>query len=51
MCSGLEVMRYDASSLHGEFGGRFRLVEHSSELHETPFGTAQEFLYCWCVVQ
>jgi hypothetical protein len=50
-CSGLEVMRYDASSLHGEFGRRFRLVEHCSELHETPFGTAQEFLYCWCVIQ
>src|SRR5207249_10710072 len=23
-CSGLEVMRYDAESLHGEFGGGFR---------------------------
>jgi len=47
-CSGLEVMRYDAESLHGEFGGRFRLVESSKELHQTPFGTAQQFLYCYC---
>jgi len=47
-CSGLEVMRYDAESLHGEFGGRFRLVESSQELHQTPFGTAQQFLYCYC---
>jgi 2-polyprenyl-3-methyl-5-hydroxy-6-metoxy-1,4-benzoquinol methylase len=47
-CSGLEVMRYDAESLHGEFGGRFRLVESSKELHETPFGTTQQFLYCYC---
>ena len=47
-CSGLEVMRYDAESLHGEFGGRFRLVESSKELHQTPFGTTQQFLYCYC---
>jgi 2-polyprenyl-3-methyl-5-hydroxy-6-metoxy-1,4-benzoquinol methylase len=49
-CSGLEVMRYDSESLHGEFGGRFRLVESSEELHQTPFGTAQQFLYCYCRV-
>jgi 2-polyprenyl-3-methyl-5-hydroxy-6-metoxy-1,4-benzoquinol methylase len=50
-CSGLEVMRYDADSLHGEFGGRFRLVESSKELHQTPFGTTQQFLYCYCRVE
>jgi len=47
-CSGLEVMRYDAESLHSEFGGQFRLVESSKELHETPFGATQQFLYCYC---
>lgn len=47
-CSGLEVMRYDAESLHGEFGGHFRLVESSKELHQTPVGTTQQFLYCYC---
>ena len=47
-CSGLEVMRYDAESLHDEFGGRFRLLESSKELHQTPFGTTQQFLYCYC---
>jgi hypothetical protein len=41
-CSGLEVMRSDAESLHGEFGGRFRLVQSSNELHQTPIGTAQD---------
>jgi len=45
-CSGLEVMRYDAKSLHSEFGARFRLVESSKELHRTPFGATQQFLYC-----
>jgi 2-polyprenyl-3-methyl-5-hydroxy-6-metoxy-1,4-benzoquinol methylase len=44
-CSGLEVMRYDAESLHSEFGGRFRFVESSKELHQTPFGTTQQ---CCC---
>ena len=47
-CSGLEVMRYDADSLHEEFGARFRLVESSKELHQTPFETTQQFLYCYC---
>jgi len=47
-CSGLDVMRYDAESLHDEFGGQFRLVESSKELHETPFGATQQFLYCYC---
>jgi 2-polyprenyl-3-methyl-5-hydroxy-6-metoxy-1,4-benzoquinol methylase len=46
-CSGLEVMRYDADSLHHEFGTRFRLIESSKELHHTPFGTTQQFLSCY----
>ncbi|MGC2526942.1 MAG: class I SAM-dependent methyltransferase [Candidatus Acidiferrum sp.] len=50
-CSGLEVMRYDAESLHNEFGTRFRLVESLKELHRTPFGTTQQFLYCYCRVE
>ena len=47
-CSGLEIVRYDAESLHREFGERFRLIESSNELHRTPFGTTQQFLYCYC---
>ena len=47
-CSGLDVIRYDAESLHEQFGVRFRLVESSRELHHTPFGTTQQFLYCYC---
>jgi len=50
-CSGLDVVRYNAASLHDEFGARFRLVESSTELHETPFGTTQQFLYCYCRVE
>ena len=50
-CSGLEVMRYDTESLHNEFGTRFRLVDSLKELHRTPFGTTQQFLYCYCKVE
>jgi 2-polyprenyl-3-methyl-5-hydroxy-6-metoxy-1,4-benzoquinol methylase len=50
-CSGLEVMRYDAESLHNEFGTRFRLVQSLKELHRTPFGTTQQFVYCYCKVE
>jgi 2-polyprenyl-3-methyl-5-hydroxy-6-metoxy-1,4-benzoquinol methylase len=50
-CSGLDVIRYKADALHSEFGSRFRLVESSTELHETPFGTRQQFLYCYCGVE
>lgn len=50
-CSGLTVVRYNADSLHDEFGARFRLVESLKEMHETPFGTTQQFLYCYCRVE
>ena len=50
-CSGLEVVRYDAEPLHAEFSVRFRLLESLKELHETPFGTTQQFLYCLCRVE
>lgn len=50
-CSGLEVARYDADALHDEFGVDFQLVESLTELHETPFGTTQQFVYCLCKLE
>lgn len=50
-CSGLDVVRYDAESLHREFGVHFSLLRSSKELHRTPFGTIQQFLYCYCRVE
>jgi SAM-dependent methyltransferase len=50
-CSGLEVIRYDAESLHAAFGANFRLISSLRHTHETPFGTTQQFLYCHCVLQ
>jgi SAM-dependent methyltransferase len=49
-CSGLDVVRYDATALHSEFGDNFRLLGSETALHATPFGTNQQFLYCWCRV-
>ncbi len=50
-CSGLDVVRYDAVSLHNEFGIRFRLLDTVSELHQTPSGKMQQFLYCLCTLE
>jgi 2-polyprenyl-3-methyl-5-hydroxy-6-metoxy-1,4-benzoquinol methylase len=50
-CSGLDVIRYDAQSLHKEFGVRFHLLGSFKELHQTPSGTVQQFLYCFCRVE
>jgi SAM-dependent methyltransferase len=45
-CSGLDVMRYDEKLLQEEFGKQFRLVEGSRQLHHTPEGVTQEYMYC-----
>jgi len=47
-CSGLGVVRYDTENLHGQFGKTFKLIKSSTELHQTPMGTTQQFLYCFC---
>lgn len=49
-CSGLPVARYDAAGLHRQFGAKFDLVESRTEIHATPFGTTQQFVYCLCRV-
>ncbi len=50
-CSGLDVVRYDAESLHDQFGVRFQLEESLKELHCTPFGATQQFQYCCCKIE
>ena len=47
-CSGLDVVRYDGKSLHDEFGPRFTLIDHVTEIHRTPWGAVQQFMYCYC---
>jgi len=45
-CSGLPIQRYSVEQLKSEFGASFQMSEHYIELHETPFGTTQNFVYC-----
>lgn len=47
-CSGLNIVRYDAESMHREFGNDFELADTTTEVHHTPFGTDQQFIYCYC---
>lgn len=47
-CSGLPVSRYSAGELHGAFGEPFQLLDSSVEQHTTPWGTRQQFVYCFC---
>jgi SAM-dependent methyltransferase len=47
-CSGLAVSRYGADELHARFGGQFELVDSSVEVHTTPWGSPQQFVYCFC---
>jgi SAM-dependent methyltransferase len=48
-CSGLDVVRYAPDDLHAEFGAPFHLLRHQTEIHQTPAGKEQEFVYCYCV--
>lgn len=47
-CSGLPVARYDAEGIHAVFGDSFEKLGSAKELHETPWGKAQSFTYCFC---
>lgn len=46
-CSGLPVQRYDSVALEELLGTQFRLGGHELEMHETPSGSTQQFLYSW----
>lgn len=45
-CSGLDIIRYDASSLAAELGPSFHCLESLLETHGTPAGATQQFLFC-----
>ena len=44
-CSGLPVQRYSLEKLQDTLGGDFELVKHVKELHVTPGGVEQMYLY------
>jgi len=45
-CSGLPVVRYDHEHLAAFMGDEFELVKWQKELHVTPGGVEQMYLYC-----
>ena len=50
-CSGLPVARYDAAELAAAFEGRAALVSSHLELHRTPSGTPQQFLFAHLIAE
>lgn len=47
-CSGLPVARFTAAGIHSEFGADFAKVGDAEEAHQTPWGSDQAFVYCYC---
>lgn len=45
-CSGLPVYRYSPEQLASTLGEEFELEKHQKELHITPGGVEQMYLYC-----
>lgn len=45
-CSGLPVQRYSLQQLIDEFGPDFELVDQLKEMHITPGGIEQMYLFC-----
>ena len=45
-CSGLPVQRYDTDLLTKTFGDMFELKLHRNEMHTTPRGVKQSYVYC-----
>ena len=45
-CSGLDVCRYDVTSLQAQLGSNFKLLQHELTEHTTPHGVTQQFLFC-----
>lgn len=45
-CSGLPVERYDANSLGEVLGEQFEMLDNLKDMHITPGGVEQMYLYC-----
>jgi hypothetical protein len=45
-CSGLPVQRYTSEILCSTFGKEFQLKRHQHEIHRTPSGLEQTYVYC-----
>ena len=45
-CSGLDVTRYTPDELHALLGNDFEKMGSATEVHTTPSGATQQFVYC-----
>ena len=45
-CSGLEIKQYTETSMSGQFEKSFQRIKCIKEVHQTPFNTTQNFLFC-----
>ncbi len=45
-CSGLDITQYSEKSMRDIFGEDFEFMKSVEEVHTTPFGTHQNFIYC-----
>ncbi|MGD2117158.1 MAG: class I SAM-dependent methyltransferase [Chromatiales bacterium] len=45
-CSGLPVQRYSTQMLSDLLGAEFQLLKQQVEVHQTPAGKRQDFIYC-----
>jgi len=45
-CSGLDIKQYSEESLSRQFSESFEKISCTTEDHQTPFGTTQNFLFC-----
>ncbi|EKD88008.1 MAG: putative methylase protein [uncultured bacterium] len=45
-CSGLSVQRYDPALLQQTLGSNYTLLSSEKEIHLTPSGSRQQFVYC-----
>jgi SAM-dependent methyltransferase len=46
-CSNLDVQRYSIAALETLLLGRFKLRSHEIDVHSTPSGSEQQFIYSW----
>lgn len=45
-CSGLPIERYNVASLKQTLGKNYQLLLSEEEIHQTPSGNPQQFVYC-----
>lgn len=45
-CSGLEITQYSKNKMSAIFNGVFDLTNSLEEIHQTPFNTTQNFIFC-----